>query len=151
MGGAFTAVVDDPGVIAYNPASLGQASALEATMAYLRHFHIPSGESDRDSTRAAVIVPVRQEMLDGALGFDVRYDRREKVGGDRAIGVMYGTRGLLETEGGGGGLRRRSEAPDGSLDSGGKAETRVALDVGTLYRFFRALRARGLFAQSRQP
>ncbi|MEK7234478.1 MAG: hypothetical protein AAB268_11725 [Elusimicrobiota bacterium] len=135
MGGAFTAVVDDPGVIAYNPASLGQASALEATMAYLRHFHIPSGESDRDSTRAAVIVPVRQEMLDGALGFDVRYDRREKVGGDRAIGVMYGTRGLLETEGGavdfGGGLKLLTS----SLDSGGKAETRVALDVGTLHRF----------------
>jgi hypothetical protein len=135
MGGAFTAVVDDPGVIAYNPASLGQASALEATMAYLRQFHIPSGESDRDSTRAAVIVPLRQEMLNGALGFDVRYDRRTKMGGDRAIGIMYGTRGLREKEGGGvdfgGGLKLLTA----SSDSGGKAGTHLAIDMGTLYRF----------------
>lgn len=135
MGGAFCAVADDPGVIAYNPASLGQASALEATMAYLRQFHIPSGESDRDSTRAAVVVPLRQEILNGALGFDVRYDRRTNVGGDRAIGVMYGTRGLTETEGGGvdfgGGMKLLTT----SFDSGGKAGTHLALDMGTLYRF----------------
>ena len=61
MGGAFTAVVDDPGVIAYNPATRGQSSALDTSMSYLRQFHIPSGESDRDSTRAAVVVPLRQE------------------------------------------------------------------------------------------
>lgn len=135
MGGAFTAVVDDPGVIAYNPASLGQASALDTTMAYLRQFHIPSGESDRDSTRAAVIVPLRQRMLNGALGFDMRYDRREKAGGDRSIGVMYGTRGLSETEKWGvdfgGGLKLLTS----SSDSGGKAGTHLAIDIGTLYRF----------------
>jgi len=135
MGGAFAAVVDDPGVIAYNPASLGQASALDATMSYLRQFHIPSGESDRDSTRAAVVVPLRQELLNGALGFDVRYDRREEIGADRAIGVMYGTRGLKETEAGGvdfgGGVKLLST----SFDSGGKAGTLAALDLGALYRF----------------
>jgi hypothetical protein len=135
MGGAFCAVVDDPGVLAYNPASLGQASALEASTAYLRQFHIPSGESDRDSTRAAVVVPIRQEILNGAFGFDMRYDRRTNVGGDRAIGVMYGTRGVKETEGGGidfgGGLKLLSS----SSDSGGGAGTHLALDLGSLYRF----------------
>ena len=135
MGGAFTAVSDDPGVIAYNPASLGQASALEASMTYLRQFHIPSGESDRDSTRAAVVVPLRQEILNGALGFDMRYDRRTNIAGDRGIGIMYGTRGLRETEGGGvdfgGGVKLLTT----SFDSGGKAGPHLALDMGTLYRF----------------
>ncbi len=135
MGGAFTAVTDDPGVIAYNPASLGQASALEAAMTYLRQFHIPSGESDRDSTRAAVVVPLRQEVLNGALGFDMRYDRRTNIAGDRGIAVMYGTRGLRETEGGGvdfgGGVKLLTT----SFDTGGKAGPHLALDMGTLYRF----------------
>jgi hypothetical protein len=135
MGGAFCAVVDDPGVVAYNPASLGQASAVETSAAYLRQFHIPSGESDRDSTRAAVVVPLRQEILNGALGFDGSYVRRTNVGGDRAIGVMYGTRGLMETEGGGvdfgGGFKLLST----SFDAGGKAGTHLALDLGSLYRF----------------
>lgn len=135
MGGAFTAVVDDPGVLAYNPASLGQASSLEASMAYLRQFHIPSGESDRDSARAGIVVPLRQEILNGGLGFDMRYDRRTNVGGDRAIGVMYGTRGLRETEGGGvdfgGGLKLLSSA----FDSGGGSGNHLAIDMGTLYRF----------------
>lgn len=135
MGGAFTAVVDDPGVLAYNPASLGQASALDSSMSYLRQFHIPSGESDRDSARAGIVVPLRQEILNGGLGFDMRYDRRTNVGGDRAIGVMYGTRGLRETEGGGvdfgGGLKLLSSA----FDSGGGSGNHLALDMGALYRF----------------
>jgi len=135
MGGAFCAVVDDPGVLAYNPAALGQTSSVEAAVSYLRQFHIPSGESDRDSTRAAVVVPLRQEILNGGLGFDMRYDRRTHVAGDRAIGLMYGTRGLMETEGGGvdfgGGLKLLTA----SYESGGKAGTRLALDMGTLYRF----------------
>lgn len=135
MGGAFCAVTDDPGVLAYNPAGLGQAQALETSASYLRQFHIPSGESDRDSTRAAVVAPLRQEIFNGAFGFDVRYDRRTNVGGDRAIGVMYGTRGLKETETGGidfgGGIKLLST----SLDAGGKAGTHLALDLGSLYRF----------------
>lgn len=135
MGGAFCAVSDDPGVVAYNPAALGQSSAVEATASYLRQFHIPSGESDRDSTRAAVVVPLRQEVLNGALGIDARYDRRTGVGGDRGIGILYGTRGLKETEGGGidfgGGVKLLTT----SFDSGGKAGSHLALDFGSLYRF----------------
>lgn len=135
MGGAFTAVIDDPGVLAYNPASLGQASALEAAASYMRQFHIPSGESDRDSTRMGVVVPLRQEILNGGLGIDVRYDRRTHVGGDRAIGVSYGTRGLRETSKGGvdfgGGMKLLTT----SFESGSKAGTHLALDMGALYRF----------------
>ena len=135
MGGAFCAVADDPGVIAYNPASLGQASSLESSLVYLRQFHIPSGESDRDSTRAAVAIPLRQEILNGALGIDMRYDRRTNVAGDRAFAVMYGTRGQSETEGGGVDFGGGFKLLTTSFDSGGKAGTHLALDLGTLYRF----------------
>ncbi len=135
MGGAFCAVTDDPGVLAYNPAALGQATAIETTAAYMRQYQIPSGRSDRDSTRAAVVVPMRQSVLNGGLGFDVRYDRRTNIGGDRAIGVMYGTRGLLERESGGldfgGGIKLLST----SFDAGGKTGTHLALDLGALYHF----------------
>lgn len=135
MGGAFTAVADDPGVMAYNPASLGQASAIETTVAYLRQFHIPSGESDRDSTRAGVVVPLRQELLNGAIGVDMRYDRRTKVGGDRAFGIMYGTRGLSETQGGGVDFGGGFKILTTSFESGGKGGAHLALDMGALYRF----------------
>ncbi|UPT73072.1 MAG: hypothetical protein M0D55_14355 [Elusimicrobiota bacterium] len=135
MGGAFCAVGDDPGVVAYNPASLGQATAVDTAAAYLRQFHSPSGESDRDVTRAAVVAPVRQEIFNGAFSFDARYDRRTRVGGDRSFGVAYGTRGLKETEGGGvdfgGALRLLSTA----FDSGGGSGSKLALDLGVLYRF----------------
>ena len=53
-----------------------------------------AGTIDRDTTRAAVAVPVRQEIFNGAFGFDVRYDRRTNVSKDREIGMYYGTRGL---------------------------------------------------------
>lgn len=135
MGGAFTAVTDDPAVVSYNPGALGQASALEASLSYLRHFHIPSGESDRDSTRGTVVVPVRQEVLNGAIGFDMRYDRRKDIGGDRAIGLYYGTRGAYETDGGGLDFGGALKILSTSFESGGKASTHLALDFGTLWRF----------------
>jgi len=135
MGGAFCAVVDDLGVVAYNPASLGQASAVEATASYLRQFHIPSGESDRDSTRAAVVVPLRQEIFNGAFGLDMRYDRRTNIGGDRAIGVLYGTRGIKETEGGGVDFGAGIKVLSTSLDAGGGGGSKPAVDLGALYRF----------------
>ncbi len=135
MGGAFTAVHDEVGAIAYNPAALGHAPALEAAASYLRDFHAPAGDLDRDSTRAAVAVPIRQDILNGAFGFDVRYDRRSGVGKDRDIGVYYGTRGLLETENGdldfGGGLKTLQTR----LESGNTTKTKPALDFGALWRF----------------
>jgi hypothetical protein len=135
MGGAFTAVHDEVGAIAYNPAALGHAPALEAAASYLRDFHAPAGNMDRDTTRAAVAVPVRQEIFNGAFGFDVRYDRRSQVGKDRDIGAYYGTRGLLETENGGldfgGGLKLLNT----HLENGSSTKTKPALDLGSLWRF----------------
>jgi len=135
MGGAFTAVHDEVGALAYNPASLGQAPALEAAATYLNGTHPPAGTIDRDTTRAAVAVPVRQEIFNGAFGFDVRYDRRTNVAKDREIGVYYGTRGLRETDGGGldfgGGLKILRS----SLEGGGATKTKPALDLGMLWRF----------------
>lgn len=135
MGGAFTAVRDEVGTLAYNPAALGHAPALEAAASYLRDFHAPAGDLDRDTTRAAAAIPVRQQIFNGAFGLDVRYDRRTGVARDRDIGLYYGTRGLLETENGGldfgGGLKTLQS----SLETGGSTKTKPALDLGTLWRY----------------
>jgi hypothetical protein len=104
MGGAFTAVHDDVGTI------------------------------DRDMTRAAVALPVRQEIFNGAFGFDVRYDVRTNVSKDREIGLYYGTRGLTELGSGsldfGAGLKTLQS----SLNAGGSTKTKPALDFGALWR-----------------
>jgi hypothetical protein len=135
MGGAFTAVHDEVGALAYNPAALGRAPALEAAASYLNGVHSPAGTIDRDTTRAAVAVPVRQEIFDGAFGFDVRFDRRTNVAKDREIGFYYGTRGLRETEGGGLDFGAGLKVLSSSLESGGTTKTKPALDLGVLWRF----------------
>ncbi|MFI5349758.1 MAG: hypothetical protein ACHQ2Z_09455 [Elusimicrobiota bacterium] len=134
MGGAFTAVHDEVGAIAYNPAALGQAPALEAAASYMNGTHPPAGTIDRDTTRAAVALPIRQDIFNGAFGFDVRYDRRANVSKDREIGVYYGTRGLKETEGGGLDFGAGLKTLYSSLESGGSTKTKIALDLGTLWR-----------------
>jgi hypothetical protein len=135
MGGAFTAVHDEVGALAYNPASLGQAPVLEAVASYANGTHPPAGTIDRDTTRAAVAVPVRQQIFDGAFGFDVRYDRRVDVAKDRGIGISYGTRGFHEMEGGGLDFGVGIKSLSSSLETGGKTKTKLALDLGSLWRF----------------
>lgn len=135
MGSAFSAVHDEAGAVAHNPASLGHAPALEAAVSHAGGLHWPAGNYDRDVTRAAGAFPVRQELLDGAFGMGVRYDRRARVAKDREIGLFYGTRGLHETADGGTmdvgvGLKLLQS----SLDSGGATGTKPALDLGGLWR-----------------
>ena len=134
MGGAFTAVHDEVGAIAYNPAALGQAPALEAAAAYVNGTHPAAGTIDRDTTRAAVALPIRQEIFNGAFGFGVRYDRRANISKDREIAVYYGTRGLKETEGGGLDFGAGLKTMQSSLETGGSTKTKIALDLGTLWR-----------------
>lgn len=135
MGGAFTAVHDEVGAIAYNPAALGQAPALESAASFQTGTHPPAGTIDRDTTRAAVAIPVRQEIFNGAFGLDVRYDRRTSVSKDREIGMYYGTRGLRENEGGGLDFGMGLKTLQSSLQAGGSTKTKLALDLGTLWRF----------------
>ncbi len=134
MGGAFTAVHDDVGSIAYNPAALGQVPAMEAAASYQNGTHPPAGTIDRDMTRAAAVVPVRQDIFNGAFGFDVRYDRRTNVAKDREIGLYYGTHGLHETENGGLDFGAGLKTMQSSLEAGGTTKTKVNLDLGTLWR-----------------
>ncbi|MDE2491636.1 MAG: hypothetical protein KGM24_12385 [Elusimicrobia bacterium] len=135
MGGAFTAVSGEVGAIAYNPAALGRARSLEAAASYQNGVHWPAGTIDRDVTRAAGAIPIRQDILDGAFGVGVRYDRRTNVAKDREIGLYYGTRGLLESEDRGtldfgGGLKLLQS----SLETGGSTAMKPALDLGALWR-----------------
>ncbi len=135
MGGAFTAVHNGIESMAYNPAALGQAPALETAASYQNGTHFPAGQIDRDLSRAAVVVPVRQDILDGAFGFGVRYDRRADLAKDREILLSYGTRGLMETEGGGLDFGASLKTFESSLDAGGSAGPKAALDLGSLLRF----------------
>lgn len=135
MGGAFTAVHDDVSALAYNPAALGHAPELEVGASYLRGLHWPAGEIDRDITRAAAAVPVRQEIFDGAFGFDVRYDRREGTARDRQIGVFYGARGLREMADGGLDFGCGLKFLQSSFEGKGGAQTTPAGDMGALWRF----------------
>ncbi|HAZ08465.1 MAG TPA: hypothetical protein DCZ01_08095 [Elusimicrobia bacterium] len=134
MGGAFTAVHDDVSSLAYNPAALGQAPELEVGASYLRGLHWPAGTIDRDITRAALAVPVRQEIFNGAFGFDVRYDRRQGLARDRQIGVFYGTRGLREMQDGGLDFGCGLKFLQSSFEGRGGAQTKPALDMGALWR-----------------
>lgn len=135
MGGAFTAVHDEIGALAYNPAALASVPDPEAAASYANGTHPPAGTIDRDTTRAAAAVAVRQPIVDGAFGVGIRYDRRADVAKDREIGVYYGGRGLLETDDGsldlGGGVKTLKS----SLERGGAASTKLALDLGALWRF----------------
>ncbi|MBI3289434.1 MAG: hypothetical protein HYZ74_07950 [Elusimicrobia bacterium] len=134
MGGAFCAVGDDPAVIAYNPASLGQSTALEVAGSYIRSFHAPAGQSDRDSSRATLVAPARRTVFNGAFGFDAHYDRRTGFGNDRGIEVAYGTRGLIENEGRSLDFGLGLKSLNSSFDAGGKPVTRMAADLGALWR-----------------
>ena len=136
MGGAFTAVGDDPGSMAYNPASLGQASAIEGAAAYSRLYQVPGGLSDRDMTRIAAQFPLHQERLNGAAGVELRYDRRTGFAGDRGFSFAYATRGLRETERTGLDFGASLKLLSSTFEDGGKAGSlKPALDFGALWRF----------------
>lgn len=134
MGSSFTAMHDDVAALGYNPAGIGHVPTQQAFAGYLHQYIVPGGDTDRDAIRTATVLPVRQEILNGAVGVDLRYDRREGVARDRSLGFYYGTRGLRESEKGGldfgGGLKFLSVAPVGSSGSGLKP----ALDFGALWR-----------------
>lgn len=135
MGGAMTAVVEDPVSQLYNPATLGTVDDAAASVNYLRQFHAPAGETNQDLIDALGTLPVRQEIFNGTFGFQTIYNRQQGIGGERAVGLSYGTRALWSQE------DRRLEAGGTfrtlkkSFDSGGGAPMRLGLDAGLLYRW----------------
>ncbi len=134
MGSAFTAVSGDASAAAYNPAGLGQPKGYQYSSNYLRQLHIPAGEVDQDQMNMALIVPIRQELLNGGFGLTWLYTDQEKLSIDRSVGVGYGTRGFMEFDRAtldiGGGLKILSR----NLRGGG-GSTKPDLDFGMLLRF----------------
>ena len=135
MGGAMTAVVDEPVSQLYNPATLGTVDDAAASLNYLRQFHTPAGETNQDLVDALGTLPVKQEIINGTIGFQTIYNRQQGIGAERAVGFSYGTRALWSQEDRhfdvGGTFRTLKK----SFDSGGGAPMRLGLDAGLLYRW----------------
>lgn len=132
MGGAAGAVTGDAVSLFHNPAALTALRHLEFDASYLRQFHLPSGETNRDQFNLAAGVPVSQEIIGGVLGFGYGYGSVQGRGAERALVFSYATRGLREGERSvldlGGSLKFLSVT-----GSAGKT-IKPALDFGALWR-----------------
>jgi hypothetical protein len=140
MGGAFTAVPDEPWAMAYNPGNLGSINRLQTSVGYMRQFHNPAGETDSDLMDLAAAFPVHQEIINGTLGFSWIYNRIHSLALDRTAAFSYGSRGMVELDQGGIDLGGTLKFLSRSRDAGGAA-LKPALDLGMAYRFWEKYRA----------
>lgn len=134
LGGAMTAVADDPVSQLYNPATLGALDDGSVSVNFLRQFHTPAGEVDQEHFSLLGAVPVKQEIIDGTFGLGAQYTSAMNGRRERTYRVGYGTRGLWTRE------DRRLDAGGAFkllklTTDGGRAPLRPALDVGMLYRW----------------
>jgi hypothetical protein len=134
LGNAMTAVYDDANATAYNPANLGQIKNLNLLTSYLRQFHIPAGETDREEINAALAVPIRQELLRAGLGFGYAYTTQTDYAIDRTIQASYGSRGFQEFENGSLDFGATVKFLTRNFATGGGA-TKGSMDIGLLYRY----------------
>lgn len=132
MGGAVAAVTGDALSLFQNPATLTALRHLEFDSSYLRQFHAPGGETNRDQFNFATGVPITQDILKGVLGFGYGYGSVLGRGSERNLAFSYASRGLREGEHSvfdlGGSLKFLSATgPAGSV-------LKPALDFGALWR-----------------
>lgn len=135
MGSAFTAVVDDPATVFFNPGSLGFVDRPAVESSYLREYDIPAGKTFQDMIDLVGAVPVKQEILNGTFAGTFISNQQRGLGQERAIGLSYGTRAMHEFDGGqlelGGTFRTLSK----TFDAGGNSPMRLGLDIGVTARF----------------
>ncbi len=100
MGGAFTAVPDDPVSLFYNPAFLGTNRHVGVDANALREFHAPASSVDQGNLNAVVALPVTRPSYQGTFALGGLYDRQFGTGAERLESFGYGTHGLWDTEAG---------------------------------------------------
>jgi hypothetical protein len=135
LGGAMTAVPEDPVAGLYNPAMLGSLRKVAVSAGFLRQFHTPPGETDQDLFNVTVGVPVFQELFNGTFALAETYNRQNKLGIERTTGIHYGTRSLFEYDGGGVDVGGAFKFLKKSYNEGGGNPTHIALDLGSTARF----------------
>ncbi len=134
MGGAMTAIPDDPMALFYNPAALGQTRAPEITASDLNLKNAPSGAGNQQVGDASAILPA-PEGLNGSFGFAGLYDQNSALPEtNREIKMGYGSRGLFDTGSGTLDMGGSLDYLNGSV-AGGSSIGRVAADLGALYKW----------------
>jgi hypothetical protein len=135
MGGAMTALQDEPAAQLQNPATLGTIDDPAFSMNYLRQFHAPAGETNQDFFDALGALPVKQELINGTFGTQLLYNRQLNYATERAVGLGFGTRALWQSEDkhldAGGAFRTLKK----TFDAQGGAPMRLGLDAGLLFRW----------------
>lgn len=134
LGGAMTAVDDDAASLLSNPAALAPLRRPSSSLDYLRQFDLPAGKVDQDQMNALGVVPVDQDLIKGAFGFGVVYDRQNRFAAERQFAAGFATRNLFELDDGAVDLGGTIRALSKTYDAGGGV-AHGTLDAGLLYRF----------------
>ena len=135
MGGAMTALQDEPAAQLQNPATLGTIDAPSASLNYLRQFHAPSGETNQDYFNALAALPVKQEIINGTFGTQIIYNRQLRFATERAVGLAFGTRAMWQSEDKHLDAGAAFKTLKKTFDAQGGAPMRIGLDAGLLYRW----------------
>lgn len=134
LGGAMTAVDDDPASMLDNPATLGPQRTPAAALDYLRQFDVPAGKANQDQINGLGVLPVDQDLIRGAFGFGYVYNQQSKFAVERQETVGFGTRNAFQFDEDaldfGGTIKVQGKSFDG-----GSGLAHGDLDGGMLYRF----------------
>lgn len=134
LADAMTALGDEPGSAAMNPASLGQINRPGMEFGLRRFFQTAARATDLDGMAAAGGVPFAEFPFQGALGAYWSHDKLKDLSIDRTFGLVLASRGWREfgaaTLDGGLTLKSLTRTGEEGLGKSSKA----AFDAGFLLR-----------------
>ncbi len=134
LADALTALGDETGAAAMNPAALGQIKRADMEFGLRRFFHTAAGATDLDGLSVSGGIPFAQFPFPGALGAYWTHDQIKDLSIDRTLGLVLASRGWREFGAAtlDGGLTLKSLTRTGERDLG-KA-SKAAFDAGFLLR-----------------
>jgi len=134
MADAMTAVTDELGAAAANPATLAQLQDPQVEAGVRRMFHTAAGAADLDGFVLGGGIPAREPPFEGAFALLLTNDGLDDVSLDRSVSLVYARRNWREigaaTLDAGLALKdisRSGRAAGGSI-------SRAAVDLGTVLR-----------------